>query len=650
MDKFKNEFVSEARDHLDVLNDSLLLLEKSPDDMDVINKIFRAFHTLKGNAATMGFLKFSELAHSLEDVLSRIRDGEIKVNPELMDLILEGCDIMDKTLEVISGGGTDEMDNQTLIQELKRYLDEKEQNFTVNIGKKAELSKEDHEKISAIEAEGKKIFRIIVQYDNNNPMKVPKTLVILRNLAKGDAVIKSNPDKEDIKQGRFNNEVEIIIATNKTKEEVSAVVNDTSGLKGVLVFGIDESYEKAIETQNEEKELAKAAIAKEHQEDVVKQIQSVKVDMEKLDNLMNLVGELLINNIRLQLIDKKQDYHMLKTVVDGIDRLTLDLQDEVMQIRMVPIGNIFKRFPRMVRDLAKKEEKKVNLVIEGQEIEFDRTVLDQIGDPLVHLLRNCIDHGIETPGVREKENKSQQGTIKLIARREKNNAVIEVKDDGAGINPKTVRASSIKKGIVTEEAAAKMTDKELQMLVFRPGVSTNKVITDVSGRGVGMDVVMSKMKELGGRVHMDSAIGKGTSVVMQLPLTLAIITALLVKSKGEIYALPLSSIDQTVDILASNIKTIQGNDVFVLRGKDIPIFWLDRLLGLQNNDDRKRLTLVIVNKDNQQVGIVVDSIVSQQQVLIKSLQDIVKGTRGVSGATILGDGSVCMILDIGTLL
>lgn len=647
--EYKDEFISEARDHLDILNDALLILEKDPDDMENINRIFRSFHTLKGNAAAMEFMRFSELAHALEDVMSKIRDKELEVSKNTMDMIFDGCDTLEQGLEDISNDKPENISIDGLISELKETLGAKEEAYIVNIGEKAELTGEDNKKIQEWKNQNRKIFRLIIVFDKNNQLKTAKAMLILRNISAISTLIKTTPASEDIKAGKFDTEIELIAASELQKEEIEKIVNDISGLKHAFILGLDEVYNKPKETAHEEKELDKAAIANKHRTDVVKQIQSVKVDMKKLDKLMNLVGELLISNIRMQDCNKKKDYSALKIVLAEVDRLILELQEEVTEIRMVPIGNIFNRFPRMVRDLAEKEGKKINLIIEGQEIEFDRTVLDEIGDPLVHLLRNCVDHGIEKPEERIDVGKPEQGTVKLIAKREKNNAVIKVTDDGAGIDTKKVKEISIKKGIITEDEAAKMTDKEIQMLIFRAGFSTSEVITDVSGRGVGMDVVLNKIKELGGSLKLDSAAGKGTSVEMQLPLTLAIITAFLVKASDNICAIPLTAVEETVDIKKEQIKTIQGNKVFILRESEVPLFWLHDIMGLKR-EEKDVLIVMIVNRSGEKIGIVVDSIIAQQQILIKGLQDIVKGTKGIAGATIMGDGTVALILDIETLL
>lgn len=647
-EKFREVFLTESREHLDTINKCLLILEKDSADAENISRLFRAFHTLKGNAATMGYLSFSELAHRLEDVLAGIRDGEIAVSEEVVDLVFKGADVLEEGLDRISQGKPDEPAGG-LIEELGR-LNSKSRHEKVSIGREAHLNENEKKKVDEAKKAGRNVYRVILVFDRANPLKNGKALLVMRKLLESCSIIRTVPSADSIRQGGFESEIEITVSTGLGRERVAAAVNSISGIKETHVIGMDAVYEKSRDLETEENELAKARIADEHREKYVRQIQGIKVKMSKLDKLMNLVGELLINNIRLQEIYKKNSYMELKPIAGAMDRLTIDLQDEVMQIRMVPIGDIFSRFPRMVRDLTKKEGKKLSLEISGQEIEFDRTVLDEIGEALLHLLRNCIDHGIEKPEQRLEHGKDETGTVRLAARREKNSAVIEVSDDGCGVDPPAVRASAVRRGVITEEEAMQMSDTELQMLIFRPGVSTNRIVTEVSGRGVGMDVVMSKIKELGGSIRFESAVGKGTKVSMQLPLTLAIITTLLVKVGRHRYAIPLTSVDQTVEITRESIKTLQGREVFILRQKDIPLFWLSELLGYGRPEPAGKMTVAVVNKNEQQLGLVVDRILSQQQVLIKGLSSMLKGTRGVAGATILGDGSVSMILDIGTLV
>ncbi len=655
MSQYKEEFVNEAREHLDNLNEFLLVLEKEPQNMDNINKIFRAFHTLKGNAATMGFTKFSELAHDLEDVLDKVRSGEMTATSDILDLILEGCDVLEEGLQAIKNDDPENIDTSSIIRKLADSKGVKKEEPVQSVNEDASLDEGQRNRVNELRGQGKNVFRIITLFEANNVLRFAKALLIARDAPQFGELIKVNPSHDDLKAGKLSSEFEIVIATDSKKEDLESWVNKISGIKEVSVIGIDEKYEsKHHEVKKEEqetkKDIEKASIADKHQSQVVKQIQSVKIDIKRLDHLMNLVGELLISKIRLDQIATKYSIKELNMILAGLDRLSLEIQDEVMQERMIPIGQIFNRFPRMVRDLAKTENKMVNLVVEGAEIEFDRTILDQLGDPLVHLLRNSVDHGVEPPEEREKAGKEKEGTVRLVARREKNNAVVEVSDDGAGIDPKRVAKAAVKRGVITQEEANTMSDLDLQRLVFRPAMSTNEKVTEVSGRGVGMDVVESKIKALGGNVKLRSEVGSGTTVIMQLPLTLAIVTVLLVKVEEDTYAIPLNSVDRTIDIKKSEIKTIKGNEVFVLRGTEIPLFRIRDLLGHNPANETNKYTVVVVEKDESKVGLIIDSIISQQQILIKALQDMLKGTKGMAGATILGDGKVALILDIGSLL
>ena len=661
MSEYKKEFVTESQEHLDTLNDGLLVLEKDSGNEDNINSLFRAFHTLKGNSAAMGFAKFSELAHSLEDVLSSIRDKKTNVNQEVMDLLFEGCDLLEQGLAEIDTGDPDNIEVESVIAESKKILGVKEETFEVVISPKMNLSTEQTKKIKQFSKTKPNLFRVILLFDEKNFLKSAKSSLIFRNLSDCCEIIYSNPSSDDIKQGKFTSEVEIVVATKEKKEHIEDTVDKISGTLKFYVLEKDEVYyrpEELLQQSSSKSEESTNSPSDSQNESndkssskssVVKEIQSVRVSMTKLDKFMDLVGELLINNIQLNSIAKKSGGEELKGVLSSIDLLISELRDEVMSVRMVPIGNIFNRFPRMVRDLASKEKKKVNLVVEGQEIEFDRTILDELGDPLVHLLRNSVDHGIELPEVRQNQGKDETGTIKLIARREKNNAIIEIIDDGAGIDPDLVRKSSLSKGLITAEQASTMTDKDFQMLIFKAGVSTNEKVTDVSGRGVGMDVVMATIKHLGGFLDLESEKEKGTKITIKLPLTIAIINSLLVESGDNNYAIPLTNVSETLDIKLSDIKTINNENVFILRGESVPIYWLEELVGNSKFEKKDFLRTIVVHANDGLIGLIVDDIHSQQQILIKSLPATVKKSDGFSGATILGDGSVALIIDVNTL-
>lgn len=395
-----------------------------------------------------------------------------------------------------------------------------------------------------------------------------------------------------------------------------------------------------------------AAPAKGAEKKAPKGSQSVRVDIEKLDNLLNLVGELVINKVRLEQIGITHRLAELTETLEQMDRVTTDLQTVVMKVRMVPVGQVFNRFPRMVRDLAKELNKEINLTIEGEETELDRTVIDEIGDPLMHLLRNSLDHGVEHPDDREAKGKPRSGEVALIARHEGNNVVIMVTDDGKGINADAIRRKAVEKGMISQEEADSLNDADAVRLIFLPGFSTAETITDVSGRGVGMDVVRSKIETLGGHVDVETKVDEGSVFKIKLPLTLAIIQALLVKVQEEMYAIPLGSIDSTINIKQEDIKTVQNKEVIVLRGQIIPIIRLGNILNVptQEGEENDDIFVVVVHLGERKAGIVVDNLIGQQEIVIKTLGKLLAGLKVISGATVLGDGRVALILDVSALM
>ena len=652
MSQYKDEFLSEAKDHIDTINEGLLVLEKNSEDTENINNIFRSFHTLKGNAATMGFMKFSELAHDLENVLDKVRNKEIKADSVLADLLFEGVDLLETGMELISDDQPEKLDATEIMTKVGKFINkDSKSSEVITADEKTEISDDDKKKIDKIKLKRKNVLRVIVSFDPTNPLKNIKALLLFKTLPLLMDLIKSFPTEEEIKTNGISQDIDLILGVDEEKESLGPKIQSLlSGISNIIVLELDEKYEPkrfvssapVQDTRDDSLDLSNEKFKKE-------KVQSVKIDIKRLDNLLDLVGELLISNIRLIQINKKYQIKELENILKEFDRLILDIQDEVMEERMIPIGNIFNRYPRMVRDLAKKQGKKINLIIEGDEIEFDRTILDEIGDPLVHLLRNAVDHGVESPQDRLIANKEEIGIVKLVARREKNNALVEVSDNGAGINPQKVMKAMIKKGILTEDEAIKMTDNELQRLIFRPGVSTNENVTEISGRGVGMDVVETKVKSLGGNVKLSSIVGEGSKITLQLPLTVAIVTSLLIKVSGETYAIPLTSVDRTVDIQSKDIKEIVGKEVFILQETEIPLLYMHDLIN-KKRPSPGRLTVIIVEKSDNKVGLVIDEIIAQEQILIKSLDEMIKKVKGFSGATILGDGNVALILDIATLI
>ena len=625
-EEYLDIYISESREYLSALDQSLLELEQNPGNYEVLNEVFRYAHTLKGMSATMGFGKVAELSHKMENLLDKVRQGEIDASSNLIDVLLEALDKLREMVNKIAEEGKEEGEISDIISKLESFGEDESKN------RKDEEKKE----VKSKETSG---LKISVELSEDCALKSVRAFMVIKSLDEIAEIIDSSPPLQDIEDGRFEKSFELVVSTSETPQKIKEVIEKIGEVKKVEI---------SETTAKSEKEEKKPSIAST--KNVLRNVQTVRVSIDKLDSLMNLVGELVIGKSRLFQIGSKYDIEELREALSNINRLTTNLQDIVTQMRMVEVGFIFNRFPRMVRDLAKKEGKKVNFIIEGKDIELDRTVLDEIGDPLVHLLRNSVDHGIETPEERIKAGKSEVGTLKLIAKREKNHVKIIVEDDGRGIDPNKIRKKAVEKGIITEEEANKISDEEALSLIFAPGLSTAEKVTDVSGRGVGMDVVKSKITSLGGVVEIKSKVREGTRVTLTLPLTLAIIQALLIKVRQEIYAIPLSNVLEILNVKREEIKTVKGNKVINLRGKILPIIELDRLLGISENGTKEKYPVVVVDKENQPIGLGVDGLIGQQEIVIKTFDNILKGVKGFAGATILGDGRVVLILDIASLL
>ncbi len=628
-EEYLDIYISESREYLSALDQSLLELEQNPENYEVLNEVFRYAHTLKGMSATMGFGKVAELSHKMENLLDKVRRGEIHVSSDLIDVLLEALDKLREMVNKIAEEGKEEGEISDIISKLESFGED---------GEDESKNKKDEEKKEVKSKETSRL-KIRVELSEDCALKSVRAFMVIKSLDEIAEIIDSSPPLQDIEDGRFEKSFELVVSTSETPQKIKEVIEKIGEVKKVEV---------SETTAKSEKEEKKPSIVST--KNVLRNVQTVRVSIDKLDSLMNLVGELVIGKSRLFQIGSKYDIEELREALSNINRLTTNLQDIVTQMRMVEVGFIFNRFPRMVRDLAKKEGKKVNFIIEGKDIELDRTVLDEIGDPLVHLLRNSIDHGIETPEERIKAGKSEVGTLKLIAKREKNHVKIIVEDDGRGIDPDKIRKKAVEKGIITEEEANKISDEEALSLIFAPGLSTAEKVTDVSGRGVGMDVVKSKITSLGGVVEIKSKVREGTRVTLTLPLTLAIIQALLIKVRQEIYAIPLSNVLEILNVKREEIKTVKGNKVINLRGKILPIIELDRLLGISENGNKEKYPVVVVDKENQPIGLGVDGLIGQQEIVIKTFDNILKGVKGFAGATILGDGRVVLILDIASLL
>ncbi|WP_073089674.1 chemotaxis protein CheA [Thermosyntropha lipolytica] len=686
MSQYLDVFLEESKEHLENLNQKLLQLEKNRNDIGALNEIFRAAHTLKGMSSTMGFEDLADLTHHMENVLSDLKEGKIEVSSDIVDILFKCLDRIQLIVEQIETTGSGIMDNSDLISVLENVKSgslevasalEKEIRLPADEEKEAVLTpKEDKSKRFAFNdyditvlreasSRGMKIYYIRIQVDPGCLMKSVRAFMVFKALEEEGEVIKSIPPAQELEEGKFEEGFEVFVITSADKEKLVQNVNKISEVKiaeieniEIATVSVSTGEEKMAMQTSAESEMEKkaelgekgAVSSGDQKKQVHKVRQTVRVDIERLDNLMNLVGELVMHKGRLEQIGANTKLVELNETIEQIDRVTADLQSVVMKVRMVPIEQVFNRFPRMVRDLAKELNKEVDFLMEGKETELDRTVIDEIGDPLVHLLRNAVDHGLEPAEERIKKGKPAVGTVMLRARHEGNNVYIEVEDDGAGIDIEKVKKKAVEKGLITEKEAEKMDKDEAIELLFYPGFSTAKTVTDVSGRGVGLDVVKTKIESLNGEIAVETKPDKGTKFKIKLPLTLAIIQALMVAVRDEIYAIPLSSVDETTMITKNDIKIIQGQEVMMLRGNILPIFRLAELLetpgGASSEDE---MYVVVVRKAERQIGLVVDTLIGQQEIVIKSLGKLLSGIPGIAGAIVAGDGNVRLILDVATL-
>ncbi len=688
-------FIDESNEHLQTLSDELMVLEKEPENKDTINEIFRAAHSLKGMAGTMGYKRMQNLTHNMENVFSEIRNDKMKVNSKLVDVLFQCLDALESYVDNIRNTqdeGTD--DNEPIIKELNDFLanegkenaqpkEEKPQEEARPEGGTDEtitdVSLADFEKNAVNEAlkKGMHVCNIHVYVDPNCILKAARAFLVFKNLEGHGDVIKSMPSVQDIEDEKFDFDFSIVFVTEEEASKILDIIKNVSEIKDAVLTEIKEplkteddnapaeaskeEHKNEAPTQDSaEKKPAPSAAKKPAQaasaKPGVKPVgRSVRVDIEKLDVLMNLVSELIIakNGLVASASDEEgnaanQGFH---EQIEYLERVTTNLHESVMKVRMMPIESVVSKFPRMIRDLSKKLNKKMELYMTGEETELDRTVIDEIGDPLMHLLRNSADHGLESAEVRAERGKPEVGSIFLNAYQDGNNVVIEVGDDGNGIDVEKVKAKAIEKGNITEEQAEMMTEKEIIDLLFRPSFSTSDKITDVSGRGVGLDVVKSKIEALGGAVEVKTTYGVGSTFIIHLPLTLAIIQALMVKLGDEKYAISLDSIQTIEDIPVSEIKYVHAKEVINLRGNVIPLVRLRELLDVPGEpEESENITVVIVSKGDKQAGLVVDSLIGQLEIVIKSLGKYININKMISGATILGDGSVALIIDANTLV
>lgn len=678
-------FLDESNEHLQTLSDQLIILEKEPDNSDTINEIFRAAHSLKGMAGTMGYKRMQNLTHDMENVFSEVRNGNMEVNSNLVDVLFQCLDALETYVDNIretQDEGTD--DNEPIIKALNAFIASEGKGNAAPAAKKEEapaatasaapaddkdMPLADFEKNAVNEALKKNlhVYKIKVSVDENCILKAARAFLVFKNLEGHGDIIKSEPSVQDIEDEKFDFDFSIIVVTEEKYDNIIALIKNVSEIKDAAGQEITQPFpeEQTEEAKEEKKETsavsqtAKPAAKKPTSTGKTSGSVShtVRVDIEKLDVLMNLVSELIIAKnglVSASHVEGDEAAALNQSFTEQIEyleRVTTNLHESVMKVRMMPIESVFSRFPRMIRDLNKKLGKKMELYMSGEDTELDRTVIDEIGDPIMHLLRNSADHGLESAEIRKERGKSEVGSIFLDAFQEGNNVVIEVRDDGNGIDTEKVKAKAVEKGTITQEQADVMTDKEAIDLLFRPSFSTAEKVTDVSGRGVGLDVVKSKIEALGGDVEVKTKYGEGSTFSIRLPLTLAIIQALMVKLGDEKYAISLGSIETIEDIPVSDIKYVHAKEVIHLRGNVIPLIRLRDLLDVPGEpEESENITVVVVRKGDKQAGLVVDSLIGQMEIVIKSLGKYIRINKMISGATILGDGSVALIIDANTLV
>ncbi len=693
-------FIDESNEHLQSLSDQLMILEKEPDNKDTIAEIFRAAHSLKGMAGTMGYKRMQNLTHDMENVFSEVRNGNMKVNSSLVDVLFQCLDALQVYVSNIQQNqdeGTD--DNEPIIKALNDFIANNGKDGEKVSAAAEEAPKEqggdsaakynnlallDFEKHAINEALKKNmhVYKICVSVDENCILKAARAFLVFKNLEGHGDIIKSEPSVQDIEDEKFDLDFSIVMVSEDSFDKISKLIKNVSEIKDCVGEEITTPFDMSVQ----ENETAEHNEASEERQPAEKKNDTapaaaapkqpaasgngngsagktkavghtVRVDIEKLDVLMNLVSELIIAKNGLVSASTSEE-NAASTVnqnfneqIEYLERVTTNLHESVMKVRMMPIESVVSRFPRMIRDLSKKLDKKMELYMSGEDTELDRTVIDEIGDPLMHLLRNSADHGLESAEVRRERGKSQVGSIFLDAYQDGNNVVIEVRDDGNGIDVEKVKNKAISNGSITEEQAALMSEKEIIDLLFRPSFSTAEKVTDVSGRGVGLDVVKSKIEALGGDVEVKTTYGEGSTFIIRLPLTLAIIQALMVKLGDEKYAISLGSIQTIEDISVSDIKYVHAKEVIHLRGTVIPLVRLRNLLDVPGEpEEQENITVVIVSKGDKLAGLVVDSLIGQMEIVIKSLGKHISINKMISGATILGDGSVALIIDANTLV
>jgi two-component system chemotaxis sensor kinase CheA len=652
-EKYKESYINDMREYLRDLNQLFVDFEQESNNIELYNTIYRTVHSIKGNSAILQYNKIADLAHAIENLLDKIHQNDIVVDKSIMDILFECIDTIETMINAGEGSSSDidtkeiftRLDNITGGLPLK--FPQKDQ-ASPDHDPEIKLSPKELQHISDLILAGKKAFKIIVSIDKKCVLKPVKAAIVIRNLEKFGENIAVDPSKKEIKQSCPEKFCMVLVSdydADIIKESV-LYVNEISDVE-IQLFDDEKHHQQFNSDSSSDPDTSQMTGPDKPS---IQTVQNIRVGIDQLDSLMNRIGELVIRKIALDYVILKYDNLELTDTVEQFNRVIEELQEEITQIRMVPVDHLFSTYPRMVRDMAKNAGKSIELVIKGKDIELDRTVLDGINEPLIHLLRNAVDHGIELPQHRQSIGKPDKGIISIQARREKNQVIITMSDDGAGIRPDIIKKAAISGGLISEDNASKMNDDELISLIFLPGLSTAAVVTDISGRGVGTEIVKQDIERLGGSVRIKSVPGKVTEFKLKLPLTLAIIKALVIRVGSHLFALPFNSAIEAFDINNDRIRMIDGHETYILRDKVIPLFRLSRLLEIKRiNDPDDDLFVIIVEHNNRLVGLGVDELLAQQDIVIKNIGASIGRLRGFAGATIIENGNVVLILDINSL-
>ncbi|MCB1191623.1 MAG: chemotaxis protein CheW [Leptospiraceae bacterium] len=688
-------FLEESEEQIEELNANLLLLEKDHTNPEIINDIFRAAHSLKSSAAFVGLYNLSDLAHKMENLLQKIREEKITIHLELVNLLFECFDLIKSVIDSVGRGEKRETDFSEMIEKLNNY--EKSQEGSpppTTSAPKPEVSKperkEPEKKGEPVKADDKSVkesefhkiitidddemreleeevrirnagvFDVSVKIFSETPMKGLRFALILQNLKLGSIVFKSEPEIEQLEKGVDTNVLYIVLISSMDIEKIrQAIQVDMVEQLDISRRSIQVSQFQSKDSSDDKKTKKQDKVSQDKEiTDSRGLTKSIKVSSEKLDQLMNNVGELVITNSGFQKIydDLVRNFGddilfaELKSKIDQINRISKDLQTGIMNTRMVPIGSVFNRFSRLVRDLSVETGKKVQLILQGENTELDKKVVDMIGEPMLHLIRNSIDHGIETPEERKKSGKPENGTVELNAYQGGNNIMVEIRDDGKGLNKNSILKKAIEKGLVNQNDASGLADSDIYQFIFAPGFSTAAQVTDISGRGVGMNVVNKLIQDFKGKILINSIEGTGTSFTLCFPQALAIIPSILVSMEEEIYAFPLSEVFETIRIKKDQVNTLEGNEIINLRGEVLPIYRLNKIIGLADKKDVMEFPVVIVNYNSRKLGFIVDELIGKHETVIKTLEKNFKNIKGLTGASIMGDGTIILVLDISGLI